>query len=191
MGISGGTGAFAFGAGVVKTVGEYCPTSRSTFALGGLNTAGAANAFCLTPFIPAFTFSSSNLYLRVTVAGGVGTLASVAVYSSLGNSGLPYQLLSSATGIAVSSTGIKTAPMNNYFAQGVMYWVGYISNGTANIQGLYPASDLCSFTNDPFSGSGDIQNAHTYGTIPSQWPYGAGTTLGYNGSMAFKFSVDS
>lgn len=189
MGSYGVAGGFAFGAGVLKVQGRYCPSYRGSASENlGNSGPGAVDTIQATPFIPAFDFTTDSISFRVNVAGGVGTVADIGIYSSIGNTGLPATFLASSAGILVDTVGTKTGALSLTFNQGVLYWITCVSNGAATLAGLYDSVDMCGLTNDVTTPSCDIKNAHAYGSFPSSWPYGGGTSFS-NLNIAYKLHV--
>jgi len=189
MGGYGNSGQFNFGAGVYKVVGRYCPSTRGTAANNLANNGpGAANVFQLTPFIPAFSFYSDQINFRLNLAGAAGTKIDVGIYSSISNSGFPQYLLTSAAGIPADVGGVVSGTININFAQGVLYWVGVVSDGAPSVAGYWDSIDTVGTDALVTSPAGDMTNAHVYGTIPAIWPYAGGTGFA-NLNNAFKFKI--
>jgi hypothetical protein len=88
---------------------------------GGLASAFAtANRLTAQPFIPANTFTCSNLFLNVSNFG-TGSLARILIYSDL--NGLPNTKLYESANLDCGTNGIKTATTSFTFTAGVTYWI--------------------------------------------------------------------
>lgn len=193
MGISGGQSTFAFGAGVIKVIGDWCPITRNTVQYGIASVTLPANTFALSNFVPAFSFGSDQVSCNVSLAAAAGSLARVAVFTSLGTA-LPYQLIASSAEFLVDTGGVKVAALSSIanFVQGFNYWVGVISNGAPKFGAVY-ATDFSDPSNDIASSVNDIRNAHAYATPnPNIWPYGVGNqAIASPFPIQFKFHIAS
>ena len=72
-------------------------------------TSGSANRLCAQPFIPAQTFTCSNLFINVTTLAP-GTNARILIYSDL--NGIPDTKLYESANLDCSTTGQKNS--NNF-----------------------------------------------------------------------------
>jgi hypothetical protein len=88
---------------------------------GGLSSGFAtANRLTAQPFIPANTFTCSNLFLNVSNFS-TGSLARILIYSDL--NGIPNTKLYESANLDCGTNGIKTATTSFTFTAGVTYWI--------------------------------------------------------------------
>ena len=88
------------------------------------------NRLYAIPFISARTFTTSNLYLNVSVSG-VGVSGRILIYSDL--NGKPNTKLYESASLDCSTIGTKTATTSFTFSAGVTYWVCTYFNGNATV----------------------------------------------------------
>lgn len=115
---SGGGGASGIHALVKPRTGQAI---APIIGGGGLASGFAtANRLTAQPFIPANTFTCSNLFLNVSNSGA-GSLARILIYSDL--NGLPNTKLYESANLDCGTNGIKTATTSFTFTAGVTYWI--------------------------------------------------------------------
>lgn len=94
---------------------------------GGTGQVFTANRLLAYPFIPAQSFTSSNLQINVS-ALAVGSLGKIAVYNDL--NGVPDTSIFISSDLDLSTTGIKTATTSISFVAGTTYWLAFHGNAT-------------------------------------------------------------
>jgi hypothetical protein len=82
----------------------------------------------LSPYIPAQSITTSNLFINVTTAVA-GSLCTIVIYSDL--NGLPNTRLYESADLDCSTLGLKTATTSFSFVAGTRYWIGLKTNGTS------------------------------------------------------------
>jgi hypothetical protein len=98
-------------------------TSAVNIAVNPLSSqAFTANRLNAYPYIPAQSFTSSNIFINVTTAVA-GSLCRIAIYSDL--NGYPNSSLFVSSNLDCSTTGQKTALTNFTFTAGVTYWLAF------------------------------------------------------------------
>lgn len=135
--ISSGGGIHAL---VKPRTGQAIAPIIGGVALGG-STFATANRLTAQPFIPANTFTCSNLFLNVS-SFGTGALARILIYSDL--NGLPNTKLYESANLDCGTNGIKTATTSFTFTAGETYWIcthsslgnGFISFALSSILGF-------------------------------------------------------
>jgi hypothetical protein len=95
------------------------------------------NRLLAIPFFPNNSFTTSNLFINVTVLG-VAVSGRILIYSSL--NGKPDQKLYESADLDCSTTGIKTATTSFNFTAGVAYFICTQFNGIAGTAGYSNAS---------------------------------------------------
>jgi hypothetical protein len=142
-------------------------TINSSTTATGINSV-VANAGRLTslPFIPAQTFTCSNLYINVT-ALAVGALARILIYSDV--NGIPTTKLYESADLDCSTTGIKTATTSFTFTQGTTYWLTIFNGGTPTLSALAVGSQITIRTNG-MAHVGGYSGIATYPTAPTTYP---------------------
>jgi hypothetical protein len=104
------------------------------------NTSQTGLSIRLSPYIPAQSITTSNLYIRVTTATA-GSLCTIVIYSD--TDGVPTNLLYESADLDCSTTGLKTAITSFDFVAGTRYWLGLKTNGTTAARaGLTTASSI-------------------------------------------------
>jgi hypothetical protein len=130
------------------------------------STALIANRLLSLPFIPAQTFTCSNLYINAgtAVAGGLGRIL---IYSDV--NGIPTTKLYESANLDLSTSGIKTATTSFTFNQGDVYWLTIHSNSTNSVSALGVGSLMFIRTNGVSQVSGYSGSA-TFGSAPTTYP---------------------
>jgi hypothetical protein len=82
----------------------------------------------LSPYIPAQSIITSNLFINVTTATA-GSLCTIVIYSD--TNGVPTNRLYESADLDCSTLGLKTATTSFSFVAGTRYWLGLKTNGTA------------------------------------------------------------
>jgi hypothetical protein len=124
----GGGGASGIHALVKPT--STTAVCQQLVASGFGSTAQTANRLVVAPFIPATSFTSSNLFIRV-ITGVSTALAKIVVYSDLNS--IPNNLIYASTDLDCSTVGTKTATTSISFVAGNLYWVGVFTSSTQAI----------------------------------------------------------
>lgn len=108
--------------------------------VAGANTGSqfTVNRLVLTPFIPANTFTISEILMNVNI-GVAGSLCRLLIYSD--NNGVPNAKLYESTNLNLATDGFKIASTTFTFNAGTTYWLGFHGGATtANIIQIQPAS---------------------------------------------------
>jgi hypothetical protein len=132
----------------------------------GLGSASmTANRMLLNPFIPAKTFTSSNLFIRVQGAIA-SSFAKILIYSDL--NGRPNTLLFESANLDCSTTGNKIATTSFTFSAGTTYWLAYWGNSTQQVFTIAAANMITirSQGSTP-SPSNVVLTLITYGSAPN------------------------
>jgi hypothetical protein len=131
-----------------------------------VNNSTGGNTIYLSPFIPAHTFTVSNLQINVTTLT-VGGNARILVYSDV--NGVPTTKLLESTSLDCSTTGVKTYTESLTFTAGTTYWLGVYSNITVTLSAL-PSSNSMALSTSPFPATSSfcmLSAAATFGSAPS------------------------
>lgn len=141
-------------------------TSPAITATTMNSTALVANRLFSLPFIPANTFTCSNLYINAgtSVVGGLGRIL---IYSDL--NGKPDQKIYESADLDLSTSGIKTATTSFTFNAGTTYWLTIHANSANNVSALGVGSLILIRTNGVSQVSGYSGNA-TFGSAPTTYP---------------------
>jgi len=142
----------------------------------GITTVGTiANRLYAIPFIPNRTFTSSNLYLNVTVLGS-GVNGRILIYSDL--NGKPDTKIFESSNLDCSTTGLKTATTSQTFTAGTTYWICTQFSGICTTHG-YSVASLMNIYGSGTSISCSYYNSPTFGSAPSPFgtPFVAGSNL--------------
>lgn len=102
---------------------------------GNFNT----NRLLAYPFIPAKSFTSSNLQINVTVATA-GSLCRIAVYNDL--DGVPDTSIFISSDLDCSTTGLKTATASISFVAGTTYWLAFHGGTASSVSQLLVAQTI-------------------------------------------------
>lgn len=129
------------------------------------STSQVANRMFLYPFIPAKSFTTTNLFIVVQTLVS-SSLGKILIYSDV--SGNPSVLLYESANLDCSTTGVKTATTSFTFTAGTTYWLAFWGNSTQTLYTM-PSSSMLTFRNinavpSPYVG---ITGTYTYGSAPS------------------------
>jgi hypothetical protein len=145
-----------------------------------------ANRIALMPFIPNTTFTTSNLYFNVFSAVA-NTNSRILIYSHSNTTGLPDNKLFESTDISVETTGVKTLLTTQTFTAGVVYWLGFYSNGASTYYGsIAGTQNIIGFDSTINNWNSIVRNV-TYGSAPLSW----GTTHIKFGGTFIKIGLTS
>jgi hypothetical protein len=143
---------------------------RTGTALSACFSGAAFNTTNTTPnrltaqaFIPANTFTCSNLYINVATLG-IGVNTRILIYSD--NNGLPNTKLYESANLDCSTTGNKTATTSFTFNAGTTYWLCTHCSGTASLTSFPPANVATLLV----SGTSNVASyiyTYTFGSAPS------------------------
>ena len=125
-------------------------------------TAQVANRMVFYPFIPANTFTCSNLFINVFSAVA-GANAKILIYSNV--NGNPSSLLYESANLDCSTTGVKTATTSFTFNAGTIYWFAYWGNTTPQVYTM-PATNMYMIRVNGISPSSMLLAAYTFGAAP-------------------------
>jgi hypothetical protein len=160
--ISGGSGGFnaplKFGSG-----GIY---SNIPIGAPGNTQALTANTIFLMPFIPANSFTTSNLFINVTTLSA-GSNARILIYSHSSTNGLPNTKLYESANLDCSTSGIKTVTTTQTFTAGTIYWLGIYSNGTPTLTSATVSSHYQIGMDSNGSQYTSITQSTAFGSAPS------------------------
>jgi hypothetical protein len=163
--VSGGGGASAFNAIVpLGSGGIY-----SNIPVGASNSTQnlTANIISLMPFIPAQTFTTSNIFLNIT--GTTSANARILIYSHNSSNGLPNTLLYESVNIDGSTLGIKTVTTSQTFIAGTTYWLGLYTSGTLVFSGSATGGLMQVGVDFSLSQYTNIQRSVAFGSAPTTW----------------------
>lgn len=160
--ISGGGGGVH--ALLKLTTGQV--TSPAVTATTMNSTALIANRLISLPFIPAQTFTCSNLYINAGTAV-VGGLGRILIYSDV--NGIPTTKLYESADFDLSTAGIKTATTSFTFTAGTTYWLTIHSNSNNSVSALGVGSLMLVRTNGVSQVSAYSGSA-TFGSAPTTYP---------------------
>lgn len=156
-------------------IGTGLRTYSGITTAGLSSTAQIANRMFFYPFIPANTFTCSDLYIAV-VGATPSALGKILIYSN--NNGNPYNLLYESADLDLSTTGRKTTITSFTFNAGTIYWIAYWGNLTPTLYTI-PSSNVLSIRDagvsvpSPVSG---LVSTYTYGSAPTTISSTPGTT---------------
>jgi len=142
--------------------------SNIPFGSSSVTFTSVANQMFLMPFIPNVTFTTANIFFNVTSAA-LTTNARILIYSHSSTTGLPNTKLFESTDISVGSTGIKTLITSQTFTKGVVYWLGYYTNGTSIISAAAAATQLQIGMDSVLTAYNSVQLAATFGSAPASF----------------------
>ena len=163
-GASGFNTPIPFGSGLIY--------SNIPFGSSNVTLTATANTIYLMPFIPAQTFTTSNIRLSVASAA-LSTSARFLIYSHSVANGLPNALLYESIDMNTGTTGIKTVTTAQTFIAGVVYWLGFYTNGASLFNACSAATQLIIGADTSLNFFNSIQRSVTYGSAPATW----GTTV--------------
>jgi hypothetical protein len=125
-----------YGGGGLQGIHTFLPfpsgnvTSAVTSSVNPLaNGAFTANRLVAYPYIPAQSFTASNIFVNVTTAVA-GSLCRIAIYSDL--NGYPDSRLFVSSDLDCSTTGQKTALTTFNFVAGTRYWLAFHGGATTS-----------------------------------------------------------
>ncbi len=157
--ISGGSGLQGIHA--IIPLNSSAQTSSSLQSnTGGTGQVFSVNRLVAYPFIPAQSFTSSNLQLNVSTIAP-GSLGRIAVYSDL--NGVPDTSIFISSDLDFSTLGIKTAITSISFVAGTTYWLAFHGNGiSCGLNSLTPAQMIPIRTISPSSAANYIFRSVTF-----------------------------
>lgn len=168
--VSGGGGLQGVHALLTLSTGSVVPIVVNA---NGISTVGTiSNRLYAIPFIPNQTFTSSNLYLNVTVLGA-GINGRILIYSDL--NGKPNTKIYESANLDCSTTGIKTATTSQTFTAGVTYYICTQFSGICTASAFAIASLLNIYSSGTSIGSSYFITP-TFGSAPS--PFGTPSVAG-------------
>jgi hypothetical protein len=150
-------------------------TSVANVAAGGF----VSNRMVAYPFIPAQSFTTSDLYVSVT-SGVTNSLCRIAIYSDL--NGLPNTRLFLSADLDCSTIGIKTALTSFNFVAGTTYWLAFHGNVTQATMGNMGVGTTYNFqaaANGAATNINCVIRTFTF-TTGTPTPFGTGTTTCLN-----------
>ncbi len=137
----------------------------NVIAGGGVGTfSNSANILYLVPYIPAYTFSISQISINITTIGVAGTTMKILIFSD--NNGIPSSKLIESTTLDITTLGIKTYTVSYTFNAGTTYWLSIVASAgsgafSTNSNFVNVGSALSTINYNAFSTS------VTYASIPS------------------------
>jgi len=156
-----------YGGGIhaILNQGSGFVVSSQLTAVGLGTSAMTANRMLVNPFIPAKTFTSSNLFIRVQGAIA-SSLAKILIYSDL--NGRPDALLYESANLDCSTIGNKIATTSFTFSEGTTYWLAYWGNSTQQVSTI-PAANMIAIRSQGAtpSPSNVVLASITYGSAPN------------------------
>ena len=166
--ISGGSGGGASGIHALVKPPSGTAVCQQLVASGIGSTAQIANRLIVAPFLPATSFTCSDLFIRV-ITGVASSLAKIVVYDDLNS--VPNNLLYASADLDCSTTGTKTATTTFNFVAGTTYWVGVFTSATQAIFTM-AANQTYSFTITGATPgpSNCLSTTVTYGAAPNPAP---------------------
>jgi hypothetical protein len=165
---SGGGGGASGGFNTPVPFGSGLIYSNIPFGSSNVTVTAVSNTIYLMPFIPAQTFTTSNI--RLSVATGVlSTSARFLIYSHSVANGLPDTLLYESADLNTATTGIKTAITSQTFTAGTTYWLGFYANGIPAFNASSTAGQLVIGFDTNNNIYNSISRTVTYGSAPTTW----------------------
>jgi hypothetical protein len=148
--ISGGGGASASGihALVKPRTGRRVIQNIISGATTGANF--TVNRLVLTPFIPANTFTISEILMNSN-ASISGSLCRLLIYSD--NNGVPNSKLYESANLNLATSGFKIATTTFTFNAGTTYWLGFHGGAVASNIIQNPPAIMLTIANNPGSSS--------------------------------------
>jgi hypothetical protein len=147
-----------------------------------IGTAGqSGNSIRLTPYIPAQSITTSNLYINVTTATA-GSLCTIVVYSDL--NGVPNNRLYESADLDCSTTGLKTATTSFSFVAGTRYWIGIKTNATISTRAGFTTASSLPLSANVSSTFISYQKTITYSS-PAPNPLGAVALNASGGTIVY------
>lgn len=164
--VSGGTGGgiqapFQLGSGqIYSNIPIGANSSTAPFS--------TPNLILIMPFKPAQTFTTSNIFINVSVLG-IGVNARILLYSHSATNGLPDTKIYESTNLDCSTTGVKTATTAQTFTAGTTYWLGVHASGAVTFTGVGVASLIQIGMDSSTNQYTAISRSVTFGSAPSPW----------------------
>jgi hypothetical protein len=136
-----------YGGGGLQGIHTFLPfpsgntTSAVTISINPLSNSNfTANRLVAYPYIPAQSFTASNLFVNVN-ASAAGSLCRIAIYSDL--NGYPNSLLFVSSDLDCSTNGQKTALTTFNFVAGTTYWLAFHGGATtSSLSCILPAQSI-------------------------------------------------
>ncbi len=148
------------------------------------------NLISLMPFIPANTFTCSDISLIVSVNGSGTPQGRILIYSN-GTTGAyinrPYNKLFESANLDFSTTGAKTALLSMTFTAGETYWIGFQNSFTTTSAALSSIGTTSLAYIIPVAATASINSvvtnsSFTFGSAPATMTTGATLT---NANVAY------
>lgn len=108
------------------------------------------NRLVLTPFIPANTFTISDIIMNSN-SPIAGSLCRLLIYSD--NNGIPNSKLYESADLNLATSGFKIATTTFNFVAGTTYWLGFHGGAVTSNIIQNPASIMLTIANNPGSSS--------------------------------------
>jgi nitrogen fixation protein len=145
---SGGGGGGGIHALVKPRTGRRVIQNIVSGATTGANF--TVNRLVLTPFIPANTFTISEILMNGNIAVA-GSLCRLLIYSD--NNGVPNSKLYESSDLNLATTGFKIATTTFTFNAGTTYWLGFHGGAVASNIIQNPPAIMLTIANNPGSSS--------------------------------------
>lgn len=97
------------------------------------------NSLDLSPFVPEYNFTSSNLVFNIA-SSAAGANCRLVVYSHDTSTGLPNYRIFESVDQSVSGTGVRSVPCVIYFEVGKAYWLGLVCSSATPTFTSVPAA---------------------------------------------------
>lgn len=97
------------------------------------------NSLDLSPFVPEYNFTSSNLVFNIT-SGAAGANCRLVIYSHDPVTGLPKDRIFESADQSVSGTGVRLVPCVYNFEVGKAYWLGLVCSSATPTFTSVPAA---------------------------------------------------
>lgn len=97
------------------------------------------NSLDLSPFVPEYNFTSSNLVFNIT-SGAAGANCRLVIYSHDPVTGLPKDRIFESADQSVSGTGVRLVPCVYDFEVGKAYWLGLVCSSATPTFTSVPAA---------------------------------------------------
>lgn len=142
----------------------------SNIPIGASNstTPMSTNLIYIMPFKPAQTFTTSNIFVNVSVLGA-GVNARILLYSHSATNGLPDTKIYESANLDCSTTGVKTATTAQTFTAGTTYWLGLHTSGAVTLAGVVVASLIQIGVDSTTAQYTSISRSVAFGSAPSTW----------------------
>lgn len=126
------------------------------------------NLILIMPFKPAQTFTTSNIFINVSVLGA-GVNARILLYSHSVTNGLPDTKIYESTNLDCSTIGVKTVTTAQTFTAGTTYWLGLHVNGAVAFAGVSVGVLVQIGVDSATNQYTNISRTVTFGSAPSTW----------------------